>query len=417
MVAHMMKLAAEKGKRSLFLVHRKELIDQTLATFNAVGLDSGLVVAGERPSIKTATLGSILTVANKLESLGKMDLVVYDEAHHVAAKSWSKVHGFFRESFHIGLTATPVRLDGRGLGEWFSLIIKGPSIKHLIDTGWLSKYRLFAPSNVDLKGCHTRMGDYVRGEIDAVVDKPSITGNVIDQYTKKCAGKRAIVFCITVNHAKNVAQQFADAGITSEYIEGGMNDERRSRIIRGFREGNVQVLCSCDLVGEGFDVPGIECAILLRPTQSFGLYRQQVGRALRPCEGKREAIILDHVGNSTRHGLPDEDTDWSLEGVRGKKRGESRPGPRICTTCFAASPAGSTVCGYCGIEFPVLQRKLDERAGELSEVDLAAERTKRRIGQGMCRTYEELVEEGKRRGYKHPHGWAYWIAKSRGIRR
>lgn len=393
LVSYMIQQALAKGTRCLFLVHRRELVQQTLRTFAEF-------------NIHGCTVESIQKVSRHPERYSA-DLIVLDEAHHAAAASWSKTLKAFGNAYVVGLSATPLRIDGRGLAEHFDTIVEGPTVKNLIDEGYLSRYRLFAPSNVDTTGLHTRAGDWVRSEVDSLVNKPAITGNVVRTYQRLCGGKRAIVFCVSVAHSRAVAESFLLEGISAKHIDGGMNDRERDGAVRAFRSGTIQVLCNCDLFGEGFDCPGIECAILLRPTQSFALFRQQVGRALRPCEGKSEAIILDHVGNSARFGLPDDHVEWSLQG-RTSTRKSSGPGVRICTTCFAANRQGATVCDYCNTPFPVEPRAISAREGELIEI------RERRAKQGQCRTYEELVVEGKRRGYKNPNGWAYFVSKARG---
>jgi superfamily II DNA or RNA helicase len=416
LTAHMLKTAAARGMNSWFCVHRRELIKQSVKAFNEVGIKFGIVSAGfdENP-YRQVQICSVQTLARRLTRHHKPRLIVWDEAHHIASKSWDAIHKSQSDAFHIGLTATPQRLDGTGLGKWFSHMISGPTVQNLIEQSYLSPYRLFAPATINTSGLHTKMGDFVKSELSAVVDKPTITGSAIREYQKLAPGKRAVVFCVSIEHSKHVVSQFQAAGIPAAHVDGETNVEERDNAIQKFQSGEILVLSNVDLFGEGFDLPSIEVAILLRPTQSLGLYLQQVGRSLRPAPGKREAIILDHAGNVQRHGLPDEERNWSLVGC--EKRKSAQDGPvtsvRICEKCFAAQVSGSPSCQYCQFVFEIKAREVAEVAGELAEVDLSIARRGQRREQGMAQTREELVAIGRSRGMKNPYGWAHFILQAR----
>lgn len=417
LTAFMLGSASGKGLTCWFLVHRRELIKQSVSTFNQVNINHGVIAPTfYMEPTKKVQIASVQTVARRYHKLPKPDLIVWDEAHHVAAKSWSKIHDAFSNSYHIGLTATPERLDGTGLAQWFYHLVKGPSVSWLIENGFLSPYKLYAPpSGIVTKGLHSRMGDFVKSELQRAVDKPTITGDAIKHYRQHAAGRRAVVFCVSIEHSKHVVDQFRKAGVVAAHVDGETPTNDRDDAIRRFRNGQVQVLCNVDLFGEGFDLPAIECAILLRPTQSLGLYLQQVGRALRPFPGKKEAIILDHAGNCERHGLPDEDRDWSLSGAgsNGRKGNADSASVRICKRCFAAQPFGTKVCKICGTTFEVQSREVDHVEGDLEEVDKELFRRQQRRIQGQAKTFEELVELGKQKGYASPYGWAKHIMRAR----
>lgn len=197
--------------------------------------------------------------------------------------------------------------------------------------------------------------------------------------------------------------------------------EVRDDAIRRFTNGDLRVLSNVELFGEGFDVPNIEAAILLRPTQSLGLYLQQVGRALRPADGKDAAIILDHAGNCRNHGFPDEDREWSLDGgaTGGRREGAAGPAIKICDRCFAAqnsgytAPDGTTVCRYCGHTFKSEAREVDQIAGTLEELDPAIARTRRIQEQASARDLESLIAIGRQRHYKSPAAWARYVLAAR----
>lgn len=417
LTAKMLKTAMSKGMDAWFICHRIELVRQSIMTFSDMGIRLGVISSGFQED-KAAKLQvcSISTLTRRWQRFRKPTLVFWDEAHHVAAKSWDNVHAGLPEAFHVGLTATPQRLDGAGLGKWFKEMVNGPSTKWLIENGFLSPYRIFAPPGLSLSGVHVRMGDYVKSELAAAVDKPTITGDAIKHYLKHAAGKRAVVFCASVAHSEHVVAQFNAAGIKAEHVDGETDHGIRKDAVRRFAAGEIKVLSNVDLFSEGFDLPAIEVAILLRPTQSLGLYLQQVGRALRPCPGKDSALILDHAGNCEKHGLPDEERDWSLAGRCGGKASGGEVGAvKVCPKCFAAQISGQPACSFCGFVFEVKGgRQVDEVAGELQEIDLAAVRAKRLKEQAEAGNDEaSLISLAKKRGYKRPLLWARHIMMAR----
>jgi superfamily II DNA or RNA helicase len=416
------------GKRVVILVHREELIRQVSDTLTAFGVRHGLIAAGALYDRRLlAHAASVFALARRLDRVAVPDYVICDEAHHcIAGSSWGKVVAHWRQVNPalrlIGVSATPERLSGEGLGEVFDDMILGPTVRQLIDLGSLSEYRMYAPRQaVDLTGIARRGGDYARGEVAAAMDKPAIHGDAVAHYRRHCDGAPAVAFCVSVEHAEHVAESFRASGYRSASIDGSMPREIRRGILQDFSRGGLNVLTSCDLISEGFDVPGIVAAILLRPTQSLALYLQQVGRALRVAPGKSHAVILDHVGNSARHGAPCQDREWSLIGrdaaSRKTKAGEAAV--RQCESCFAVSPAAASSCRECGKAFPVRARELDQVEGELSEVEVAKLRIEAKRAQAAAQTLEDLIAEGQRRGFKNPAGWARHVwdgrMKKRGV--
>ncbi len=415
--ARMIGTAAERGFRSYFICHRQELLDQTEETFKEVGISFGFIAAGRRPDpYPNVQLCSVGTLISRLDRIPMPKFCIWDEAHHVAARGWAGVHGRYKDSFHVGLTATPERLDGKGLGAWFKDIVSGPSMASLIQDGWLSDYKIFAPAKPDLTGVHKRMGDYQTSELAEVMEAGTITGDAISHYLQLARGKRAAVFCVSIKHSKHVAEQFKAAGVIAVHIDGKMNRFDRKMAIDGFRSGRIEVICNVEIINEGFDLPAIEVAILLRPTQSLALYLQQVGRSLR--SGKKFALILDHAGNAARHGLPDDEREWSLEGA--KKRRESKAEKEVsireCPQCYHVH-APLPVCPECGFVYQIQYREVEVVDGQLVELDKERLRRKRYREQSACKDKEDLVSLAHARGYSNPHGWAYYVMKSREKRR
>lgn len=401
----MVQGSSQRGLCCWWLVHRRELLTQASRTFYGLGIEHGFIAGGRStdPHCRVQ-IGSVQTVARRLDRLPAPGLIVFDEAHHLGAAQWQKIFDAYPSAYKLGLTATPWRLDGKGLGHWFESMVQGPTVADLIETGSLSPYRLFAPSTPDVSSVATAMGDFKHRDLASVMDKPAITGDAVQHYLALARGKRAVAFAVSIEHSRNVVAQFRAAGIAAEHVDGEMAHDARDAAIARFVSGETSVLSNADLLGEGFDVPAIEAAILLRPTQSLSLHLQQVGRALRPSEGKAEAIILDHAGNSLRHGLPDDEREWTLDDrEKHKKTAPSEVSVRQCPKCYRVyHPAPK--CPGCGYLTPVASREVEQREGTLHEIDPATIKRQRWVEERACSTLEDWQQLAIARGYKP--GWA-----------
>lgn len=411
--AYMILKAVTSRKTCWFIVHRRELLRQTERQFKQLGIDYGLIASGSpMHRCKLVQICSIGTLIRRIDSLKKPDLAIFDECHHLRANTWTEVFNKIQGAFVVGLSASPCRNDGGGLAQYFGSLVATTQIRTLIAEGYLSPFRTFAPPTVDTSGLHVRQGDYVISESVQLMDKPSITGSAVEEYTRMCNGKRAIVFCCSIEHSKHVAEQFRAAGHAALHIDGKTDDTIRDMVIDDFEAGKIKVLCNVDLCGEGLSINAIECVILLRPTQSLALYIQQVGRGLRAFPGKKELIILDHVGSTVKFGLIDEPREWTLQGDVEKRKKKPAPSVRVCPKCFSASGSRAPACSNCGAEFEVKSREIAEKSGELKEIrpeDIA--RRRERQGQGRAQSLEELLEIEKRKGYKP--GWAAHVFEAR----
>lgn len=404
----------EKNKRVMILAHRDELLDQISNTLNQFNVSHSFIAAGRFCSPRCLVhVASVFSLVKRLHKIPKPDVIIVDEAHNFCdGGTWSKIFNAYPEAWRIGVSASPCRLSGEPLGDAFDDLIIGPTTRELIDSGDLCEYRLFGAKNIDTSKIHTQMGDFNKKELNNAMDKSVITGNAVAEYTKYCAGKRAIVFCCSIKHAENVAEEFRKAGYSSGIIEGRMSKEARKKLVNDFREGRIQVLTSVNVISEGFDLPAIEVAIMLRPTRSLRLWIQQSGRALRNSPGKKEAFILDHAGNSERLQFwPCDTYDWSLEGRKKKEKEDDGIKIRLCSSCFGANESWRKVCKYCTKEFVVIGREPEKEEGDLHEVDIRTIRKNKRMEEGQCKTLEELEELAERRGYKR--GWAIMRYKSR----
>jgi len=406
--------AAARGRHVLILVHRRELIHQTAIKLQWAGLDHGIIAAGHPASNHPVQVASVQTLVRRFSRMEwQPSLVIIDEAHHAAAGSWRQILEHWPDAYRLGVTATPCRLDGRGLSEAFDHLVMGPSVADLVFWGFLSAARIYAPPVVaDLSGIRRRAGDYANDQAAAAMDRPTVTGDAIAHYQRLATGQQAIAFCCNVAHAVSVCDAFKTAGISAALLLGDTQD--RDAVVAQYAAGVIRVLVTVDVVSEGFDVPAASCAILLRPTQSLGLYLQQVGRVLRPATGKDAAIILDHVGNVPRHGFPDDLREWSLtDGVvkRSRSSGPAAPTVRTCQVCFAAF-APQPACPCCGTPVPIQPaRQLRQVAGELKE--LHREAVRQRVAERRrARNLPELMAIARQRGYSPAWAWKVHNARS-----
>jgi superfamily II DNA or RNA helicase len=463
--SHIAEQAAAKGSRICVLVHRQELLRQASASLASLGVPHGLIAANRSMDLsQPVQVASVQTLARRLHKLppGLFQLLVVDEAHHSNAGTWAKVLAHFSSARVLGVTATPVRGDGRGLGEWYSHMVLGPTPAELTEQGFLAPARVLAPPGPSLVGIRKRMGDFDMSQAGEVLQAGQAMGDCLSHYRRYLDGQTAIAFCCSIAHAAAVARLFNDHGVAAASIDGSMDSQTREQLLADLGAGRLKVLTSCALIGEGVDVPSVAGCILLRPTQSVSLHLQMIGRCLRPQPGKR-AVILDHVGNVLRLGHHLEEREWTLDGTPKQDR-EKAPSVKVCPQCFAAMPSAKTVCPDCGHQFTPERRELEHVDGELVEVqrfqvgemldvrmqgrwqedayayggqfiekgkifveivsnsghvfaypinDVRSSRREAKREQASAQTVEELIAIGKRRGMKNPTGWARHVMRGR----
>lgn len=416
--SELVRLCIAKCKRCLFIVHRDFLIEQTAQALDLADVQYGIIAAGYTPNYwARAQIASIDTLRHRLGVVPKFDLVIVDECHHVLAPTWLAVvrHFMAQGAKVLGLTATPWRASGAALGSVFTDMVQGPSIRWLIDNGYLSDYRAFAPSTPDMTDVHVRAGDFVAAESEKIMDEPTLTGDAVSTYMRLAKGGRALAFCTSVMHSQHVSASFRDAGVRSWHLDGATPKDERRAIIKKFRDGQIDVLCSVEIFGEGFDCPAVDALILLRPTQSIALHLQQIGRGLRIAPGKSKVIIADHAGNLMRNGMPDSDYKWSLDGGVQKKKGKSDTIPAMqCAFCYAVAKP-FTVCPECGRARVIEGRSVKQVEGELVELEIDALRDKaaRQLEMQRAETLHDLMRIGKARGYSKPYFWATKVLQGR----
>lgn len=364
--AEISKALESNKKNVLILVHRKELIDQASNKLNIVDVDHGIIASGYKGKTNNIQVASVQTLVRRLETIDyKPDYIIVDEAHHAAAGTWQKIIKHYKDTYKIGCTATPERLDGKGLADFFDDMILGRDTSTLIEQGYLAPYKVYAPPfKVDLDKITTKRGDYAKGELVEEMSKTSIIGDAVEQYRKHADGLPAIAFCVSIKHAEDVKNKFLEAGYKAAIVHGEMKTTERDEAIKGLANGSVQVLTSVDVISEGTDVPVVAAAILLRPTQSLALYLQQVGRILRP-QANKTAIILDHVNSTRTHGFVDDERQWDLNPItKTTRKGVKAVGVETCKQCFATYKP-QPVCPVCGYKAETKERLLLTEEGEL----------------------------------------------------
>jgi len=431
---YMAQRAQAKGLRVLLLAHRRELIGQISEALKRWGVEHGVIRTNTKPTNHTVQVGMVQTLANRIK-LDKVkryvfDLVIVDEAHHATtASTWGAILAHNAGAKMLGVTATPCRLDGKGLGVeaqgFFDAMVIGPSVEALIEQGRLSRPVVYAPSTaLDLSGVKKRSGDYISSQLIAAVDRTHITGDAVAHYRRLCDQQSAIAFTITVDHAGHVIEQFKQAGYQAAVLTGSTPDKERAQMIKDLGNGSLHILASCNVVSEGTDIPSVAAAILLRPTASYSLAMQQIGRALRSHPGKDKAIILDHADNVRRHGLPTDEVEWSLEGMQRKnkyRKGSSLV--KTCNGCGALVGLRTLTCADCGYEFHAAldsNNKIKVGDGELVEMTPAMieelhQRKKKELI--AARSRDQLIALGRSRQYRNPAYWADKIIEGREVYR
>ena len=397
------KIARETGV-TFTIAHRQELIFQismALANFGVVhsihapkkiikwAVRMHLQKFGRHfydPQAKD-NLAGVLTLQNHASSLSnainQTRLWVTDEGHHVCKDNvWGKTVGLFPPSCRgLGVTATPLRADGKGLGRHsdgvYNTIVEGPGMRDLIKQGYLTDYRIFAPkTSIDLSDVPvTRAGDFSKPKLVASVRKSQIIGDVAAHYLKISPGKIGVTFVPDIETGKDMAANFNAAGVPAELVHAKTPYKTRQEAIASLARGDLKNLVNVDIFGEGFDLPAIEVCSFARPTASYGLFIQQFGRGLRLLPGKECGIIIDHVGNVLRHaathGLPDSPQLWTLD-AREKRSNGKTPGlipVRTCVECTAVYESYMAACPFCGRAYrPEGRGSIDQVEGDLLEL-------------------------------------------------
>jgi superfamily II DNA or RNA helicase len=439
-IANRAAVAAAKSRRVMVIAHREEIVSDLSDRIHRFGVPHGMVAAGRRMDLSHRVLvASIDTLIRRFDQLPPPDVILQDEAHHlVDGNKWGRVITTWPRAFLLGLTATPERLDGRGLGAghggYFTDLVLGPPAswltfpglewKGLTSTGGLlSPLRVFLPPAIDLSSIAPRDRDTRRG-LDAageILRRRQHMGDVISHYQRTIAPHHmgtALCYASSLRHAGDLCNTFREAGIAAIVIDGETDRAIRRQAFRDLGDGSLKVLINRDIAGEGTDVPSVTGVIVDRTTNSLALHLQMLGRSLRTAPGKEFAVCNDHVGNigdaqgNTNLGLPTDPRIWSLEGRPKRQTASVDAEPhRNCPACFARVPARLASCDSCGFLFPPPPpaAELKQVDGDLVEFDAEAQAKaaaqKQRIQEERdCQSLDDFESLARARGYKA--GWA-----------
>lgn len=334
------------GGHVLWLAHRKELIEQAAKHLADYGMFTGIIKAGIKPSpMAKIQVAAVQTLARRDKP--PADLIIIDECHHARAKTYEKILAEYPDAAIVGLTATPFRLDGRGLGDIFGELVIAASSTELIEQGYLVAPRVYASSAPDLRGIHSRGGDYVISELAEAVNTHGNIEHIVETWQNRAAGMKTVVFAVNIAHSQAISAAFCDKGISAAHIDGSTARKDRGSILDDLRVGRLNVVSQCMILTEGWDLPALECVIMARPTASLNLHLQMLGRVMRATEGKTGALVLDHAGNHHVHGLVTRKLDYTLDS--GAKVGMAEPlGLKRCRACGLFFDTSRFACPECG---------------------------------------------------------------------
>lgn len=426
----MIQSAIDKGLRVWFMAHLKEILNDTGLRLTQSGVRFGYIWSGHLTDRRQQVqIVSVATAVNRLARLDKPDLIIVDEAHLAVAKSYQDVFEWCNAGpkYHkpggtllLHLTATPQRLDGRGMGEVADVIVPTCSTQDLIGEGLLAPVRYLTPDAPDMAGAKHIGGDFASSFASEIMSRPAIVGSVLDHYMSLGRGRPGLGFCADIKSAHTYADRFNAAGLRAVAISGDDHADDRDRALRDIQNGRLDFVFNCKLWVAGVDAPALAYIADLSPTESLTRYLQGLGRGLRTCDGKNDLMYADHAGNLARHGNPLMARPWTLgaDPDKQKKGAKAAVPEKKCPACFASVHAAATHCA-CGHEFEVQGREIDEVDGHLAEVDLGAsapimERTReQRVHLERAQTIAELEAEGRRRGKKRPELWARHVYKAR----
>lgn len=397
LASHIIHSAVNKGSHVLFLAHRKELILQASRRLDDEGIDHGIIKAKNKRyyPLQPVQVASVPTLARRPHQMPRADLIVLDEAHHVNGKTWLNLLSHYPDAVVLGLTATPFRTDGSGLGSVFNVIVNPVSMQQLIDEKVLVPYRVFStPMEPEWKKVKVKRGEFDNKAVEKIVNTTELVGDIYAHWKTHAEGRQTVIFANSLKHALRIKADFLHHGVPTEYLDANTPDDERDNILARITNRETRVVVNMGILTEGWDCPIISCVVLARPTKSCGLYIQMGGRGLRAFPGKDDCIILDHGGNTARFGFLADDREYSLEGRPYKEKTAAEINVRTCKNCFAIfrGPA----CAACGQGILTEERDVlpETKDGALEELDQVAERNKQRT------FYASLLERAKAGNYK-----------------
>lgn len=415
--SELIRRCVEKGHRAMFLAPRRELIFQTSRKLSDIGVPHGVILAGEEQAyscIAPVQVASIPTLASRVKrnraDIGDFDLIFVDEVHLAITQRQCDLLDRWPNAFRVGLTATPTRKDGRALGAMFDDMVEPVTVKQLTEQGYLAPARYFSVAEPDLRGIKIQAGDYNAKQLEQLMNRPVLVGDIVQHWLEHARTRRTVVFATSIKHSQALAQEFQRAGVAAEHVDANTPEDERRAVFARFTAGTTEILTNCFLASYGFDLPALSCVVLARPTKSLMLYLQMLGRGLRICDGKADALVLDHAGNVHRHGFVDEERYWTLDGnhklaeADGATPHDAPDEPKAikCPECSAMFKFTRT-CPECGFTLAAMAEAVPVLPGRLVEI-------------GKVKPEEASVDVRRRHylelaGMAQEHAWkAGWAA-------
>ena len=421
--SEIIKRATARHRTVLFLAHRREIITQTSAKLATNGVRHGIIMAGVDPrpteAVQVASIDTLLVrgVRSDAIRLPPADLLVFDEAHRARGRTREHLISLYPDASLLGLTATPCRGDGRGLGNVFDAMVEVPQVAELIAQGYLVRSRVYAPVGENIaRGVRTSQGDYAIAPLAQRMNTPQLVGDIVLHWLKFGERRRTVAFAVDIAHSVHIRDEFIRAGVRAEHIDGSTSIADREAILARLESGETDVVSNCMVLTEGWDMPEVGCCILARPTKQMGLYRQMIGRGLRTAPDKTDVVILDHAGAVYRHGLPEDHIEWTLQvdgravnPVHEKRARGAEPKLSECPSCQAIMVVPP--CGNCGWRSQPRGRAVDFEDGELGLVVGGRAQAHEMTREEQRQFYRELL--GFARARRMNDGWAFHQCRER----
>jgi DNA repair protein RadD len=415
LAAEIIKKAYENYNASLFFAHRRELITQASSKLAWAGIDHGIMLSGigyardKHVYVSSVQTFSSWVVRHKHIDPPEAKVVIIDECHRVMSGQYQKIIAMYPDSIFIGVTATPIRSDGVGLGNFFQAMVQLPQIPWLIENKFLVPVKYVAPADKDLidliKGVRTKGHDFDPTEMEKVIDRPQYVGDVVENWLRIAQDRTTLMFALSVAHSVHIRDTFRSVGVLAEHVDDSTPKNERERVFKDLSEGKIPLVTNVGIATEGTDIPRVSCVSLVRPTKSLGPYLQMAGRGTRPFEGKENLLVMDHVGNLDRHGRIDREFPWSLDSKKKIIDRIKEAVPRekkdlICPNCdilIREKPP----CPECGWMPTTPPKYLEYIDAALQEVEKFTRRKKEIVytEQEMMGWFQEIL------GYCEEKGW------------
>ena len=417
----MSRLAVEKGGKVLLVVHRRDLAFQTVDKFREYGMEAGIIMSGVETNLsRPVQIASVWTYKNRLDLAQKefnrffidASMILLDECHKSLSKTYENVLSNYENKLFIGVTATPCLGSGAAMGSMYDSLVDKIPISRLIEEKYLVSCIYYGGTTADLRGLKTVRGDWDSKELGERSDKPELIGDIVSSWFRLASDRQTITFSVNRKHGKHLYEAFKNKGVSVAYLDAHSPDELRAEVLKDFAERKVQMIVNVALFQEFLDAPITSCVVMAKCTKSLGLWRQCVGRSLRPHpeSGKTESIVIDHGGCCQLLGFIEEPVEWTLEGKKAyrAKKSEKKEKPLFeCEMC--RSMHRQHVCPQCGYKIKDYGKKVAALDAELVELGKTKKPKPTMAEKQMF--YQMLEYHRREKGYKE--GWLGWTFKFR----